>query len=128
LRGLEIAASERQQVAHMRALHEVSNAIFRSIRLEEMLEAVAQSLIHQMGFDRAKIYLINKEGDTLEGVLTMDQRGKQTLDKERFPLKRGVHPMVNLILGRSIDEGMDKYRQTIIYIPLRARDENMGVL
>jgi len=44
LRGLEIADSERQQVANMQALHEVSNAIFRSLRLEEMLESVAQSL------------------------------------------------------------------------------------
>lgn len=128
LRGLDIAASERQQVANMQALHEVSNAIFRSLRLEEMLESVAQSLIHQLGFDRAKIYLINKEGDTLESVLTMDQRGKQHADRERYPLKRGVHPMVDLILGRSMDERMEKYRRTIVYIPLRARDENMGIL
>ena len=128
LRGLEIAASERRQVSNMQALHEVSNAIFRSLRLEEMLESVAQSLIHQMGFDRAKIYLLNKEGDTLEGVLTMDQRGKQMLDRERFPLKRGVHPMVDIILGRSVDERLEKYRRTIAYIPLRARDENMGIL
>jgi len=128
LRGLEIAASERQQVAHMQALHEVSNAIFRSLRLEEMLESVAHSLIHQMGFDRAKIYLINKEGDMLEGVLTLDQRGKQTLDRERIPLKRGAHPMVDLILGRSVDERLEKYRHTIVYVPLRARDENMGIL
>jgi diguanylate cyclase (GGDEF)-like protein len=128
LRGLEIAASERLQVDNMRALHEVSNAIFRSIRLEEMLEAVAQSLIQQMGFDRAKIYLINKEGDTLEGALTVDQRGKQMLDQERYPLKRGGHPMVDVILGRAMDERVEKYRRTIAYIPLRARDENMGIL
>src|SRR5882672_7082451 len=70
--GLERAGSERDQVAQMRAMHEVSNAIFRSLRLDEMLKSVSQSLIHQMGFDRAKIYLINKEGDSLEGVLTMD--------------------------------------------------------
>ena len=128
LRGLEIADSERQQVANMQALHEVSNAIFRSLRLEEMLESVSQSLIHQMGFDRAKIYLINKEGDQLENVLTYDQRGKEMPDKERYPLKRGVHPMVDLILGRTSDERLEKYRRTIIYIPLRARDENMGIL
>jgi diguanylate cyclase (GGDEF)-like protein len=128
LRGLEIAASERQQVANMQALHEVSNAIFRSIRLEQMLESVAHSLIHQMGFDRAKIFLINKEGDTLEGALTLDQLGKQMVDKERYPLKRGVHPMVDLILGRATDERLEKYRKTITYIPLRARDENLGIL
>jgi diguanylate cyclase (GGDEF)-like protein len=128
LRGMEIAASERQQVANMRALHEVSNAIFRSLRLEEMLESVAQSLIHQLGYDRAKIYLMNREGDSLEGVLTMDQRGKQMIDREHFPLKRGVHPMVDLILGRAVDERLEKYRHNIMYIPLRARDENMGVL
>ena len=128
MRGLEIAASERQQVANMQALHEVSNAIFRSLRLEEMLEAVSQSLIHQMGFDRAKIYLINRDGDTLEGVLTMGQRGKQMGDREKYPLKRGAHPMVDLILGRAPDERVEKYRRTVVYIPLRARDENMGIL
>jgi diguanylate cyclase (GGDEF)-like protein len=128
LRGLEIAASERQQISNMHALHEVSNAIFRSLRLEEMLESVGQSLIYQMGFDRTKIYLINKEGDMLEGVLTIDQRGKQMLDRERYPLKRGVHPMVDLILGRALDERAEKYRRTIVYIPLRARDENLGML
>jgi len=36
-----------------------------------------------MGFDRAKIYLINKEGESLENVLTYDQRGKEMPDKER---------------------------------------------
>src|SRR5207244_2068673 len=87
LRGLEMAASEREQVAQMQALHEVSNAIFRSLRLDEMLRSVAQSLIQQMGFDRAKIYLINRDGDHLENVLTLDQRQQELTDKERIPLK-----------------------------------------
>ncbi len=129
LRGLEMAVAERQQVARMQTLHEVSNAIFRSLRLEEMLLSVGQSLIHQMGFDRTKFYLINKEGDTLEAALTIDQRGRQELlDKEQYPLKRGVHPMVDLLLGKTDDERLEKYQQTIIYLPLRTRDENMGIL
>src|SRR5207248_223750 len=69
VRGLEMAASEREQVAQMQALHEVSNAIFRSVRLDEMLKSVAQSLIQQLGFDRVKIYLINREGESLEGAM-----------------------------------------------------------
>jgi diguanylate cyclase (GGDEF)-like protein len=128
LHGLEMAASEHQQVAQMRTLHEVSNAIFHSLRLDEMLKSVAHGLIHQMGFDRAKIYLINKEGDALEGVLTMDQRHQESSEKERYPLKHGVHPMVDLILGKKGDERIEKYQRTILYLPLRIRDESIGVL
>jgi diguanylate cyclase (GGDEF)-like protein len=128
LRALEMAASEREQVAHMQALHEVSNAIFRSVRLDEMLKSVAQSLIHQLGFDRTRIYLINREGESLESVLTLDQRGHEAIEKESFPLKRGVHPMVDLILGKTGDERLEKYQRTIVYLPLRTRDENMGIL
>lgn len=128
LRALEMAAAEREQVAQMQALHEVSNAIFRSLRLDEMLKSVAQSLITQLGFDRTRIYLINREGESLESVLTMDQRQQESVEKESFPLKRGVHPMVDLILGKTGDERLERYQRTIVYLPLRTRDENMGVL
>ncbi|MFA5976525.1 MAG: diguanylate cyclase [Elusimicrobiota bacterium] len=128
LRALEIAASERERVGQMEALHEVSNAIFRSLRLDEMLKSVAQSLITQLGFDRTRIYLINREGESLENVLTMDQRQQEIVEKERYPLKRGVHPMVDMILGKTDDVPIEQYQRTIVYLPLRTRDENMGVL
>jgi GAF domain-containing protein len=109
-------------------MQEVSNAIFRSLRLDEMIKSVAQSLIHELGFDRVRMYLVNREGESLESVLTLDQRGQETLEKERFPLKRGVHPMVDLLLGKTGDERIEKYQRTILYLPLRTRDENMGIL
>jgi len=128
LKGLEMTVNERERVSQMRALHEVSNAIFRSLRMDEMLKSVAQSLIHQLGFDRVRIYLINKEGDSLESVLTLDQRQQAAAEKESFPLKRGIHPMVDLILGRAGDDRIEKFQRTIMYMPMRTRDENMGVL
>ena len=128
MRGLEMAAAEREQLSLMRALHEISNAIFRSLRLDEMLKSVAQSLIQELGFDRTRIYLINREGESLESVLTLDQRGHETLEKEIFPLKRGVHPMVDLIMGKTGDERIEKYQRTIMYLPLRTRDESMGIM
>jgi diguanylate cyclase (GGDEF)-like protein len=128
LKGLEMSISERDRVSQMKALHEVSNAIFRSLRMDEMLKSVAQSLIQQLGFDRVKVYLINKEGESLESVLTLDQRQHSEGEKESFALKRGVHPMVDLILGRTSDERIEKYQRTIMYFPMRTRDENMGVL
>lgn len=128
MKGLEMAAVEREQLAQMKALHEISNAIFRSLRLDEMLKSVAQSLIQQLGFDRVRIYLVNKEGDILESVLSMDQRQHESGEKESFPLTRGFHPMVDLILGKAHDERIEKYQRTILYLPLRTRDENMGVL
>ncbi len=128
MHGLELAASEREQVAQMRAIHEVSNAIFRSLRLDEMIKSVAQSLIQQLGFDRVRLYLVNRDGENLENVLTMDQRGLPIIEKEKFPLKRGVHPMVDLLLGKMGDERVEKYQRTILYLPLRTRDENLGIL
>ena len=56
------------------------------------------------------------------------QRGQETVEKESFPLKRGVHPMVDLLLGKATDERLEKYQRTILYLPLRTRDENMGIL
>lgn len=128
MQGLDMVSSERDQVAQMRALHEVSNAIFRSLRLDEMLKSVAQSLIQQLGFDRVRLYLVNRDGENLESSLTLDQRGHETVEKETFPMKRGVHPMVDLILGKADDERIEKYQRTILYLPLRTRDENMGIL
>jgi diguanylate cyclase (GGDEF)-like protein len=128
MHGMELAASEREKVTQMRAMQEVSSAIFRSLRLDEMIKSVAQSLIHELGFDRVKIYLVNRDGESLESVLTLDQRGQETVEKERIPLKRGVHPMVDLLLGKTEDERIEKYRRTILYLPLRTRDENMGIL
>ncbi len=128
MHGLELVASEREKMAQMRAMQEVSNAIFRSLRLDEMIKSVAQSLIHELGFDRVRMYLVNREGESLESVLTLDQRGQETAEKERFPLKRGVHPMVDLLLGKTGDERIEKYQRTILYLPLRTRDENMGIL
>jgi len=61
-------------------------------------------------------------------VLTLDQRGQEGLEKESFPLKRGVHPMVDLLLGKTTDERIEKYQRTILYLPLRTRDENMRIL
>ena len=129
LRGMELAVTEREQLKHLQAWNQVSTAIFRSLRLEEMLISVAHSLIHQMGFDRSKIYLINKEGDTLEKFLTVDQRRRQDLqEKEQYPLVLGVHPMVDLILGKTTDDRIERFQRTIVYMPLRTRDENLGIL
>ena len=36
--------------------------------------------------------------------------------------------MVDLLLGKTGDERIEKYQRTILYLPLRTRDENMGVL
>jgi diguanylate cyclase (GGDEF)-like protein len=128
IRGLEMAAAERHQVHEMQAMHEISNAIFRSLRLDEMLDSVGQTLIRQLGFDRCKIFLINKEGDMLERVFSLDQRRRRDPEKEEYPLKRDVHPMVDLILGKANDARIQKYERTVVYLPLRTRDENLGIL
>jgi diguanylate cyclase (GGDEF)-like protein len=129
LRGMELAATERQQLHQLQAWNQVSNAIFRSLRLEEMLLSVAHSLIHQMGFDRAKIFLINKDGDLLEKFLSVDQRRRQDFrEKEQYPMRLGVHPMVDMILGKVDDERIERFQRTIVYLPLRTRDENLGIL
>ena len=83
MHGLEMAASERDQVAQMRALHEVSNAIFRSLRLDEMLKSVAQSLIQQLGFDRVRLYLVNRDGESLESVAHPGPAGPRKPSKKK---------------------------------------------
>lgn len=61
----EQISHELQRVQELSTLHEISQSI-HSLNLDEILHLILRGVTHSIGFDRARLYLINEEEQVLE--------------------------------------------------------------
>lgn len=129
IRSLEFAAAAREQEELLLAFTEISTVLFRSLRLDEMLQGVADSLKLHVGFDRIRIYLVDQQENTLVNQLTVEPtRRRPPAEKERYPLTPGAHPTVNFLLRERRPSLVDRPRRTVVYALLASHEGSLGVL
>jgi diguanylate cyclase (GGDEF)-like protein len=113
----------------LRTFNEVSVLIHQSLRLKRLLEDVAKKIVRNLGFDRVRVYLVDPKKKVLRGELGYAIfEGLTDISDEVHPLKPGGgNPLVETLLGKARHPVADTYRETLRYIPLRSRNEIMGV-
>ena len=123
--SVQLFAKEQEEVNKLMAFSELSRAIISTIRLEEILTTVMYGLIRHIGFDRAKLYLLDKREKILKGVFSFGLGRRLKPLKEKFPLKEGENRLVDLALGME-EEFIEK--NIIIYKVLKVKGEPIGVV
>lgn len=111
--------------------NEVNELIHQSLRLDELLRAVSRSLVVNMGFDRIQIFLVDQDRKMLRGEIGYFMAGGVfDIKKETYQLRLGMNPAVDAILGsgKKLKKILQTHSGTIRYVPLRARNEVMGIL
>ncbi len=126
---IHLMVQERAWDNQLRTFNEVSMLIHQSLRLKKLLEDVAKRIVKNLGFDRVKVYLVDPKKKTLRGELGYTIfEGAMDISEEIHPIRPGVNPLVDALLGDGRPSGGEVYRETIRYIPLRARTDVTGIL
>ena len=129
MNNLKVFMQNARHVRQLRASFEISSNIVKSLRLNELLKLIVKSIVTNMGFDRVRLYLVDRKKDLLRGEISYDLRGTiAALDKEEYPLKPRVHPLVDNILGNSDSIIQRNFHDVVIFIPLQIKDINVGMM
>ncbi len=130
INNLRSYLNAQRQLNRFLTFAKISTAITSTMKLEEMLTIILRSAIDELGFDRVKLLLINKETNLLEGKLVADVRGVfQAIESERYPLREGVNRLVDAALGKAgSHEDNDEISRLIFNMPLEVRGNIIGVM
>jgi diguanylate cyclase (GGDEF)-like protein len=119
----------REQVKRLAAMTDLARVFASSLRVEDSLKLILQGIQQHFGFDRVRLYLVEKDRTKLRGELSVDMRGQmKSLRQEEILLEPGVHRFANLILGKGSDPLLEKYKDTILYLPLVVSGQSIGLL
>ena len=119
----------RKRTQYLQAASEVATAVFERPRLRDMLEAVSRSIVHNLGFDRIRFYLVDSEGAKLDGVLgLMIPDRLLDLGGESFPLKKGVNSLVDAVMAHSNDPTVHLVGGRVVYVPIAVNNQVLGCI
>ena len=127
-------------MSELSALHEISQSM-HTLNLDEVLHLILQGVTRSIGFDRARLYLINEKGNSLEckmavGIeqekikmvaLPLDGEGsilaKVVSEKKAFIIQDAQNdPRVNRELRELFN------LRSFVAVPLRGRERVMGAI
>lgn len=125
----ELDQSNREQLGRVTALTELTGIFASSLRVRDGLRLIIQGIQQYFGFDRVRLYMVDKQAQKLKGELSSDIRGQvRSLAYEEIPLQPGSHRFADILLGKSPDSFMDKYRDSVLYLPLTVQGAATGLL
>ena len=126
---MRLHQKNQEQLKRLSVLTELTGVFATSLRMEDRLKLILQGIQQHFGFDRVRLYLVDTQQKKLRGELSADIRGQvQPLREEEWSLQQGTHRLVNIVLGQEADPILDRYRDTIIYLPLRVQGKVTGLL
>jgi diguanylate cyclase (GGDEF)-like protein len=119
----------RAQLKRLQALTDLTAIFASSLRVEEGVRLILQGIQSQFAFDRVRLYLVEKDRSSLRGELRVDMRGRtRSLMQERYPLKPGQHHYTDLVWATGTDPSLEKFGETILYVPLTVSGQSIGLL
>lgn len=129
LHQVELAQANRRQLKKVTALTELTEVFASSLRVRDGFRLILQGIQKYFGFDRVRLYLVDKQAQKLKGELSADIRGHvKSLAYEEMPLESGSHRFVDIILGKGSDSFIDRYKDWVLYLPLTVQGTSTGLL
>jgi diguanylate cyclase (GGDEF)-like protein len=122
----------QRQLRRANALTELSAIFASSLRLEDSLGRILQGIQKYFGFDRVRLYLVDRENNKLKGELSVEVRGNiRALANDVIDLEKGSHVFADAVL-ESVNKNpwpvLDDYKDTIVYLPLTIQSKTVGLL
>jgi diguanylate cyclase (GGDEF)-like protein len=129
MKNLKLFLQNEKHVRHLKASFEISSNIVKSLHLDELLKLIVKSIVTHMGFDRVRLYLVDRKHELLRGQVAYDLRGNIiSLEKEQYPLKPRVHPLVDHILGETETFVQKSFHDVNVFVPLQIKDIVVGLM
>ena len=129
IQNIHLFMQNEKHVRQLRASFEITANIVQSLHLEKLLKLIANSIITHLGFDRVRLYIIDQKERLLRGKISRDIRGSLiSLENEYYPLKSGIHPLVDHTLGKTETSIHENFRDIIDFVPLKIKNIVVGLL
>ncbi|MFH1378833.1 MAG: sensor domain-containing diguanylate cyclase [bacterium] len=129
IQNIKLFQQNQRHTRMLLASSEISSVLIEALQLEQTLNLVVQSIIKNLGFDRVRLYLVDRERMHLKGEIGGDLRGRmQDLSRESYILRKGLNKLTDIVLGGTSDIILDKYREIIVHVPLKVKHESIGIL
>jgi diguanylate cyclase (GGDEF)-like protein len=129
MNNLKVFMQNERHMKQLTASFEISSNIVKSLHLNELLRLIVRSIVSHMGFDRVRLYLVDRKREILKGEVSCDLRGSiVSIDKEQYPLKPKIHPLVDHILQNGDISVQKIFHDVVISVPLQIKDIVVGLL
>lgn len=129
LQQADLSHKGRDQLKRMEALTELAAIFATSLRVEDGLKLILQGIQRHFALDRVRLYLADRPARLLRGEMSVDIRGRvRSLRSEELPLETGAHRFADLVLGASSDPWIERFRHTVLHIPLTVQGQGIGLL
>jgi len=132
IRYMKIFQMNLRKIDMLLALAKISEAMTTALELEPVLAVILKNVVRLLGFDRAKLYLIDSENNSLKGQLSADIRREKVvpIEAEEYPLQKGTNRIVDSLLGVafggfSVESNTEKL---FVYVPLTVKKSRIGIL
>ncbi|OGX29220.1 MAG: hypothetical protein A3F87_00555 [Omnitrophica WOR_2 bacterium RIFCSPLOWO2_12_FULL_51_24] len=132
IRYIKIFQANRRKIEMLLALAKISEAMATAMELEPVLAIILKNVVQILGFDRAKLYLIDNENKLLRGRLSADIRSEavRPIANEQYPLQKGVNRVVDSLLEENPDGSRAESgtKKLLLYVPLAGKKTKIGML
>ncbi|MEE8424829.1 MAG: sensor domain-containing diguanylate cyclase, partial [Elusimicrobiota bacterium] len=127
---MEQAANTRRiQLKRLETLTDLTAVFATSLRVEDGLKLILQGIAQHFQLDRVRLYLVERNKETLRGELSVDIRGRVvSLRSVEIPLESSEHRFAKILRGEGLDEHMKRYQERVVHLPLTVQGQKMGLL
>lgn len=128
---IKVFQANFQKIDMLLALSKITEAMASTMDLKSVLSIILNSATEVLKFDRAKLYLINRENNFLEGEISADIRKViKPITNEKYPIQPGVNRIVDVLLEKETGPSEGKYivADLFLYMPLMMKQNKIGVL
>lgn len=132
IRYIKIFQANLRKIEMLLALAKISEAMATALELEPVLAIILKNVVQVLGFDRAKLYLIDNENKLLRGRLSTDIRSEavRPIANEQYPLQKGINRVVDGLLEEDQDASRAESgtERLFLYVPLTVKKIKIGIL
>ncbi|MGA1823925.1 MAG: ammonium transporter [bacterium] len=139
-RKQELIFNELKRVRQLSALHEISQSMY-SLDIKEILYLILKGVTQSIGFDRARLYLINEKEKLLECRMAVGIEQEKIpmitlpLDTSQSIIARVVAEQRSFVIADALNDprvnpDLKKLLnlRSFVAVPLRGKDRVMGVI
>ncbi|MDD4879150.1 MAG: sensor domain-containing diguanylate cyclase [Candidatus Omnitrophica bacterium] len=131
IRHMKIFRVNTQKIEMLLALSKISEAMTSALELNGVLSIILKSAIEVLYFDRAKLYLIDKEKKMLKGVAIADiRKAVRPIEMEQYHIEKGVNRIVDSLFEEEAAPAAEAHgtEAMFLYVPLIVQNARIGVL
>ncbi len=126
INGIQTHQHLHHQVTKLTTLSHIGQAFASTLKLSEILESAIGSLVKDLGYDRAQLFLLDETTKVVSENISIDFRGTfRTVD-----MTGGVSPLIESLMYETKPSFLTRKFSTnlIGYVPIKYKSKRTGLL